>query len=297
MSALDSQACAGAITPLGAGLVALTGVTGALGSSVSEILAERGLSHRQIVRDPSRLRRAGEDVRVADYRDRARMLSALEGVQTLFMVSAHEGAKRMSAHRELIAAARDAGVAHVVYTSFLNAAPDAVFSLAREYFGTEELIRESGMEFTFLRDSFYAEFLPNLATDGVIRGPAGDGRVSAVARTDVALAAAAILLDPAPHRAQSYDLTGPAAPTLTEVAELLEQTLGRSVRYENESVEDAYVGRRALSSESWQLDAWVSTYTAIAAGELATVSDDILRLPGRAPCGVEEALRCAPRDG
>ena len=94
------------------------------------------------------------------------------------MVSAAESADRLDQHRTFIDAAAEAGVRHIVYTSFLGAAPDATFTLARDHWVTEEHIRASGLAFTFLRDSFYLDFLPALAgEDGVIRGPAGDGLV------------------------------------------------------------------------------------------------------------------------
>lgn len=274
----------------GDGLVAVTGVTGVVGGFVSDELERRRIAHRQLVRDPSRLARPGSDVRIVDYGDGDGARAALEGVQTLFMVSGHESTSRMDEHLSFISAARDAGVAHIVYTSFLNAAPDAIFTLAREHFETEKLIRESGINFTFLRDSFYADFLPFLEQEGVISGPAGTGSVGAVSRRDVALAAVAVLAAPQQHRGQTYELTGPQALTLEEVAQLLAEARGYPVVYRNQTIEEAYEDRRALSGEDWQLDAWVSTYTAIAAGELSKVTDDVFRLTGRAPLKIEQVI-------
>jgi uncharacterized protein YbjT (DUF2867 family) len=114
-------------------------------------------------------------VRTAGYGDRDAAAAALHGVDVLFMVSASESADRREQHRTFVDAAAAAGVRHVVYTSFLGAAPDATFTLARDHWATEEHLRASGMAFTFLRDSLYLDFLPALAgPDGVIRGPAGD---------------------------------------------------------------------------------------------------------------------------
>ena len=99
------------------------------------------------------------------------------------MVSASESADRVAQHVAFIDAAARAGVGHVVYISFFGAAPDATFTLARDHYATEEHLRASGMDFTFLRDNLYADFLPALVgDDGVIRGPAGRGRVAAVAQ-------------------------------------------------------------------------------------------------------------------
>jgi len=149
------------------------------------------------------------------------------------------------------------------------------------------------MTFTFLRDNFYADLLPWFADEaGVIRGPAGDGRVAAVARRDVADVAAVVLRDPAAHADATYVLTGPEALTLTEIAARAGSVLGRDLRYEEETVEEAYDSRRAAyGAADWQLDAWVSTYTAIADGSCAAVTDDVARVTGHPARTLEQALR------
>jgi uncharacterized protein YbjT (DUF2867 family) len=154
--------------------------------------------------------------------------------------------------------------------------------LARDHWATEAHIRSTGLPFTFLRDNLYADFLPRMVgDDGVLRGPAADGRVSAVAQADVAAAAVAVLRSPRTHQGRTYDLTGPAAITLHEAAQLIALSTGRAVRYEPETVEQAYSSRASFGAPQWQLDAWVSTYAAIATGELAIVSDAVVRLTGR----------------
>jgi uncharacterized protein YbjT (DUF2867 family) len=117
--------------------------------------------------------------------------------------------------------------------------------------------------------------------DGALRGPAGDGRISPVALDDVADAAVAVVLDLAAHAGRTYDLTGPQALTLDEVAAILTAARGRPVRYEPETIEQAYASRAGYGAPDGLVDGWVSTCTAIAAGELAGVSDDVARLTGR----------------
>jgi len=126
--------------------------------------------------------------------------------------------------------------------------------------------------------------------DGVIRGPAGAGRVAAVAQDDIADVATAVLLDPGAHTGATYTLTGPQALTLHEVATILTTELGNPVRYHPETLDEAYRSRAGYGAPSWQLDAWVSTYSAIAAGEVATVTDDILRLTGHRATSLGELL-------
>ncbi|WP_426595550.1 SDR family oxidoreductase [Cellulomonas sp. McL0617] len=274
--------------------IAVTGATGAVGRLVAEELAGHGILARLVVRDPAGARLpavAAAGVRRADYADAVAGRAALAGVDVLFMVSATESADRLDVHRTFVDAAADAGVRHIVYTSFLGASPDATFTLARDHWATEEHIRASGMTFTFLRDGFYLDFLPDLVgPDGVIRGPAGTGRVAAVARADVARSAVAVLRSPDEHRGAAYDLTGPDALSLTEVAAILTEATGTDVRFHDETIEEAYASRASYGAPRWQVDSWVSTYTAIAAGELARTSDAVRTLTGRRPTSLRELL-------
>jgi len=123
-----------------------------------------------------------------------------------------------------------------------------------------------------------------------LRGLAGHGRVAGVAQDDIADVAALVLQHPDEHAGRSYDLTGPQALTLDEVAATLTQVTGRTVTYEPETVDEAYASRRAFSDSQWQLDAWVSTYTAIAAGELDGVTSDIPDLTGHPATALEDLL-------
>ena len=275
--------------------LAVTGSTGALGGLVARDLADRGVPQRLLVRSLDRAPRLhGAEPVTAAYGDPTASATALAGVTTLLMVSASESATRLEEHRAFVDAAADAGVQHVVYTSFYGAAPDCTFTLGRDHWATEEHIRSRGMGFTFLRDSFYLDFLPlTVGEDGVIRGPAGDGRVAAVARQDVARVAVSVLLDPESHRGATYDLTGPESLSFTDVARLVSESTGREVTFHDESVEEAYASRLAWDAPQWQYDAWVSTYTAIRAGEVEAVTDDVRRVTGRAPIGLRDLLGTA----
>ena len=278
-------------------MIAVTGVTGHIGSRVAAILAERGIEPRLLLRDPAKATGLpAERTAVASYDDPEAARRALDGVQLLFMVSAAESADRLDQHRTFIGAAADAEVRHVVYTSFLGASPTATFTLAQDHAVTEGVLRASGMAWTFLRDSFYLDLLPEFADqDGVIRGPAGAGRVGAVLREDVARSAAAVLIDEVtgtrPHTGASYDLTGPEALTLTEIAQIVTEETGRVLSYHDETIEEAYASRAPYGAPQWQLDAWVSTYTAIRAGELATVTSAVADLTGTPARSLREYLR------
>ncbi|MEU1321173.1 SDR family oxidoreductase [Streptomyces tibetensis] len=277
--------------------VAVTGSTGRLGGRVARRLAERGTSQVLVVRRPDRAPRLPGAVAVrGDYADRASVLEALAGVRTVFMVSASESAERLAQHKAFVDAAVESGVRHLVYVSFYGAGPEATFTLARDHFHTEQHIRASGLAYTFLRDNFYAEFVPDLVgEDGVIRGPAGQGRAAFVGQDDIADAAATVLSRPEDHEGMAYDLTGPESLTLDEAAVILSEQLGRTVTYQPETIEEAYASRASYGVPPWQLDAWVSTYTAIASGELAGVSDAVPRLTGHGATPLADVVRTARR--
>jgi uncharacterized protein YbjT (DUF2867 family) len=293
-------------------IIAITGSTGQLGRLIVQRLEWDpipGAALRLIVRDASRapvFDNAGGDpveVVVAHYGDAAASRAALAGVDTLFMASGSESPTRREEHRTFIAAAAEAGVRHLVYTSFSGADPNAIFTLGRDHADAEAAIRDAGvaagMTFTLLRDNFYSDFLPMMAgEDGVIRGPAGDGALAAVARADVADVAVAVLRDqardPAAHAGSVYELTGPEALTLTEVAARAGSVLGRTLSYEEETLDEAYASRLTWSSEQWQLDAWVSTYTAIRDGEVDTVTGDVEKVTGHPARTIEQAIADNP---
>jgi uncharacterized protein YbjT (DUF2867 family) len=270
--------------------IGLTGVTGHLGGKVAQRLAPRSDGLVLLARTPSRVESPVGDVRHCDYADAAGAVAALAGVDTLLMVSGAETPDRVAQHRRFIDAAAAAGVGHIVYTSFYGAAPDATFTLARDHWATEEHLRASGIPHTILRDNLYADFLPLMTIDGVIRGPAGDGRAAAVAQDDIADVAVAVLLEPSSHSGATYDLTGPEAFTLAEAAAVIEAVTGRPTRYEPETLEEAYASRASYGAPDWQVEAWVSTYTAIAKGELAGVSDVVPHLAGHPATSLRELL-------
>lgn len=264
--------------------IAVTGVTGALGGRVTRMLEDAGVPFRPVVRSADKAAGFGEAARAAEYGDSSAVREALEGISAVLMVSASESADRRAEHRSFIDGAVAAGVGQIIYTSFLGAAEDCTFTLGRDHWATEQYIRESGAAFTFLRDNFYLDFLPKMAgKDGVIRGPAGDGRVSAVTRHDIARVAAAVLGEPSAHAGRSYDLTGPESLSLEEVAAAITEKGDRRVRFHDETIEEAYESRSPYGAPDWQVDAWVSTYTAIAAGEVAEVSGAVEDVTGTPP--------------
>ncbi|MEU8758787.1 SDR family oxidoreductase [Streptomyces sp. NPDC048659] len=277
-------------------LIAVTGATGRIGGRVVRRLAEAGAPVRALGRDPGKLAALpAADTRTASYEDAAAMRAALDGAGALFLVSAHEGPGRVRTHTTAVDAALAAGVRRVVYLSYLSAAPHATFTYARDHWYTEQHIRSTGVPYTFLRDSSYQSDLAAMTgADGILRGPAGDGRVAAVTHDDVAASAAAVLLADGAHDGATYDMTGPEALSFAEIAEALGRAAGRPVSYVPETREEAFASRAGYGAPDWEVEGWVSSYEAVATGEMDTVSDAVRTLTGRPPQPFADFLAAHP---
>jgi NAD(P)H dehydrogenase (quinone) len=276
-------------------VIAVTGSTGQLGGRVARRLADLGVEQRLLVRDPARAPALpGTHTATADYADGAAVRAALTGIETVFMVSAAETPERVQQHVSFIDGAVDAGVRRIVYVSFFGASPTATFTLARDHWATEEHLRSVGVPYTILRDNIYADFTPHfMGADGTIRGPAGEGRVAVVAQADITDVAVAALTSDGAYDGRTLNLTGPAALTMHEIASILSDHFERTVSYIPETIEEAYASRAVYGAPKWQVDAWVSTYTAIAVGELAGISNDIPELTGHPATSLAEVLAAA----
>lgn len=292
-------------------LVAVTGATGALGSRVVARLAAAvadgsadDVALRLVVRDAARAPRVPGAEVVADpggYADGAGFTAALRGAHTVYLVSAAEDEHRVQQHLSAVRAAAEAGVQRIVYTSFVGAREDAAFTLVRHHAATEAAIGATGVRHTFLRHSMYADFVPFFAVRegarAVIAAPAGDGATGFVSRDDCADVGAAVLLDASDRLdGRALDVTGPEALTLAEAAAVLTEVTGLPAEYRPQTVEEAWATRRPSGHPDWEIEGWVTSYTAIAAGELATVSDVVPRIAGHPALTVAEHLRRHPED-
>lgn len=167
-------------------MIGITGVTGKLGSYVADLVNKKGIASVHLARSPERAKvYASAEIRKIVYANTPEVVEALKGIDALLMVSARENPERVKEHKSFLDAAKLAGVQHIVYTSFYGADEKATFTLSRDHAQTEAYIKELGFTYTFLRDNFYLDLFINIALEnGEIRGPAGSGLVSAVARKD-----------------------------------------------------------------------------------------------------------------
>ena len=276
-------------------LLAVTQAAGALGRRVADRLARLGFAQRLVVGDREGAPRlAGAEVIEASYDDTGGMRRALAGVQTLLLVSAEASPDCLQQHVAAVDAAVDAGVERIVYVSVLSAAANATFKCARDDFQTEEHARATGVSCTFLRPSLYFDLLPTLCSaDGVIENAAGDGRVACVSHDDVA-DVAVVALTGDDHDGRTYDVTGPVAQTMAEIAHELALATGRPISYSARTLEQERALLSGGGAADWEIEVAVSRFAAIAAGEMDVVSDTVATLTGHEPQTFSAYLRQHP---
>lgn len=220
--------------------IAITAATGQLGALVVDGLLESVPADQLVLaaRQPDKAARFAErGVRVlaADYSDPAGWDAVLSGVDRLLLISGSEVGRRVAQHSTVVRAAAAAGVGHIVYTSVLHAATTTL-SIAPEHKATEEVIRESGLPFTFLRNGWYtenyADRLANAVATGTLVGAAGEGRVASATRADYAAAAVAVLTGDG-HLDKAYELSGDHAWSFPELAAAAAAASGKEVTYQD----------------------------------------------------------------
>ncbi|MCA8884579.1 MAG: SDR family oxidoreductase [Rhodobacteraceae bacterium] len=218
-------------------MIALTGATGQLGRLVIAALKRQGATDGLValVRSPEKAADLGVTVRQADYAKPDTLGPALAGVQTLLLISASEVGQRIDQHKNVIDAARAAGVSRIVYTSLLHA-DTSPLGLAAEHVATEAMLRDSGIATTILRNGWYTENYTAGAgaalTLGTLYGAAGDGKISAATRADFADAAAAALIGDG-HAGKVYELAGDTPFTLADLAAEISRQSGKDIPFVN----------------------------------------------------------------
>lgn len=217
--------------------IAITGATGQLGRLVIEKLKSHDGAEPLIglVRDPAKAADLGVEVRSADYSQPETLAPALAGVDKLLLISSNEVGQRVTQHRNVIEAAKQAGVKHLVYTSLLHADTSSL-NLADEHLATEADLRASGITFTILRNGWYTEnytgSVGGALAGGALLGSAGEGRIASATRADFAEAAVAVLTG-AGHEGQVYELAGDDAYTLADLAAEVSRQTGKNIPYQN----------------------------------------------------------------
>ncbi|WP_294271886.1 SDR family oxidoreductase [uncultured Sphingomonas sp.] len=217
--------------------IAVTGATGQLGRLIIESLKSKVAADGivALVRSPEKAGDLGVEARAFDYSRADQLAPALAGVDTLMLVSSSEIGQRAVQHRNVIEAAKQAGVGHIVYTSVLHA-DTSPLDLAAEHRETEAALAEAGIPTTILRNGWYSEnyagSVKGALMSGALLGSAGEGRVSSAARADYAEAAAVVLTSDG-HEGKTYELAGDVAWTLPNLAAEISHQTGRDIPYKD----------------------------------------------------------------
>lgn len=281
-------------------MILIGGATGGLGKAVVEQLLERGAKGRFAVlaRDPAKAKPyadQGIELRMADFDAPDGLAAAFAGIERfLFISTMSQG--RAAQQRRVVDAAAAAGVKHIVYTGLAirDIATSAVRELMASHFETEAHIRASGMAWTFLRNSMYAEAIPQIAGPGALRDgislSAGTGRVPYALRAEMGEAAANLLLQPG-HAGKTYDITGNESWGYGDIAAALSRLTGKPLGYRDipeESLRDAL---RAAGMPDFPIWLTLGTLHDIRAGQYDIASHDLETLLGRAPAPLDDMLR------
>lgn len=286
--------------------ILITGATGQLGKTVVSELLQRGHTDTLsvLVRDPQKaedLKATGVTIIKGDYTDYVSLVAAFNGVDKLFFVSSSDLVmSRFAQHQNVVKAAVEAGVGHIVYTSAQRKSEDGTSPIARlanAHWQTDTLIKETGLTYTLLKHGLYTDILPVFLGDkvidtGTIFLPAGEGRAAYVSRHDLAVAGASVLAT-AGHENKTYELGGPVSYSFHDIANMLSALSGKTVRYVAPSPE---VFARQLKSYNVPDDAIqraTSFCGAIAQGEFDFPATDLETILGRKPQTVKAFLEAA----
>lgn len=217
--------------------IAITGATGQLGKIAVEKLKEKTAAENLValVRTPEKANDLGIEARAFDYSKPDTLVDSLKGIDKLFLISGNEIGQREIQHKNVIDAAKQAGVKEIVYTSLLHASTSKM-ALAPEHLATERYLETSGLTYTILRNGWYTEnyagSIPGSIQAGAFIGSAGDGKVSSATREDFAEAAAVVLTTNG-HENKIYELAGDKAYTLTDLAAEVSKQTGNNLPYQN----------------------------------------------------------------
>ena len=278
-------------------MIAITGATGQLGQHVLENLLKTVPAGQvvAIVRNPAKaesLSQRGIGVRQADYSDEAALTAALQGVDKLLLISSSEVGQRAVQHRNVINAAKAAGVKFIAYTSLLHA-DTSPLGLADEHIATEQMLADSGIAYALLRNGWYTEnylaSAPAALERGVFIGAAGDGKIASATRADYAAAAARVISE-AGHEGKVYELAGDSAWTLTQLAAELTKQSGKQVTYQNLSETDFAAALKSVGLPDGLADMLADSDVGASKGGLFDDSKTLSKLIGRPTTTLAESV-------
>jgi NAD(P)H dehydrogenase (quinone) len=280
-------------------MILVTGATGGLGHETIDALLTTtpATEIAALVRDASKatdLAQRGVDVRQADYTDYPALVKAFQGIDKALLVSTVAFSDRVSQHRNVIDAAKEAGVKHLFYTSIQRSSDFVMPEVTESDLATEAYLKASGLAYTILHNGYYFEGLGYLigteVPESEIRVPAGEGKIAFVKRTELAAATAALLTSEG-HDNQNYTLTGSEAYSFHDVARELSALAGRPITYHNSEVAPYVAQKVAAGFPDFVANFFAQWGAATEHGMLAGTDNTVERLLGRKPTSLREYLK------
>jgi NAD(P)H dehydrogenase (quinone) len=285
--------------------ILVTGATGQLGQAVvNELLNKINASNISIlVRNLAKaeeLKAKGVSVIQGDYNDYTSLVAAFRGVDKLYFVSSSDVMNRFAQHQNVVKAAAEAQVGYILYTSAQRKSEDGsspIALVADAHWKTDNLIKESGLTYTILKNGLYTDILPMFMGDKVIETgtiflPAGDGKASYASRNDLA-AAGAILLTTEGHENKVYEMGGPVAYSFQDIAGMLSELSGKTIQYVSPSAEVFSEQLKSYGLPDETVQGAATFCVAIAQGEFNFPSTDLETILGRKAQTVRDFLKAA----
>lgn len=283
--------------------ILVTGATGHFGKAAIDALLKKGIDAKSIyalVRDEAKaadLKSKGINIKTGTYDDYKSLVSAFKGIDKLLFVSGSEVEKRVPQHENVVKAAKEAGVKHVVYTSFVSnneTSTSAIYMVADSHLKTEAWLKESGLAYTFMKNSLYLDFIPVFIGDkifetGMIYYPGGEGKGAYVLRNEMAEIAANILTSDG-HEGKSYKITGNKTYSYNDVAKIISKASGKTVNYIAPGPEEFVKTMKGFGLPDGLVTVVTAFATATANGEFEIVDTAAEKLLGRTPTSVEAFL-------
>jgi NAD(P)H dehydrogenase (quinone) len=283
-------------------MILITGATGHYGGLVIDFLLKKGIEPAGItalVRDNSKagaLKAKGIKVVTGDYEDYKSLVTAFTGTEKLLFISGSDIVKRGKQHQNAVNAAKEAGVKHIIYTSFQrvnDSASSPIALLAKAHIDTEKQIKSSGINYTILKNTLYADGLPafygEMAAETGIFFPAGKGRGAFALRSDMAEATTGILTHQG-HENKEYLFSNTENVSFADIAEILSEIFGKKVNYIEPSIEIYAGAMRKAGLPEPVIGIMTGFGEALIQGEFSDTSKDLENLLGRKPVSVKEFL-------
>jgi NAD(P)H dehydrogenase (quinone) len=284
-------------------MILVTGATGNLGKATINSLLNKGISANNIaalVRDESKsseLKSKGIQVRIGDYQNFESLKSAFQDVDKLLLISSSsEIAHRFEQHKNVINAAKETGVSHIIYTSFdMKDLRQSIMGGDVQYHAdTSDYLKQIAVPYTLMDNTLYADMIPIISGNNIldegISIPAGNGKTPFLPITEMAEALAVVLTTPG-HEKKEYVIAADAAFSFAEIADLVSDILGKRVTYYQPEV-DSYIARLVQNGLSEDDSAYLARFgEAIARGEFDTNKSDVKQLLGRSPISLKDFLR------